>query len=152
MTVTFFPVKCLVTGTDFMERMNNVMEFLLLGPTQNVKLQEFSFVVFLIVYLVTSAGNLLIMITISARTTLGSPVYFFLSHLSFIDGCCSSSMTLKMLVDSLTVRRAISFGGCMTQIFAKHLFGAAETILLTMMAYDHYVAICEPLHYMNIMS
>lgn len=120
--MTFFPVKCLVTGTEFMERTNNVMEFLLLGPTQNVKLQEFSFVVFLIVYLVTSAGNLLIMVTISARTTLGSPVYFFLSHLFFIDGCCSSSMTLKMLVDSLTVRRAISFGGCMTQIFAKHLF------------------------------
>ena len=74
MTVTFFPAKCLVTGTEFMERMNNVMEFLLLGPTQNVKLQEFPFVVFLIVYLVNLAGNLLIMITISASTTLGSPV------------------------------------------------------------------------------
>ncbi|CAM9826780.1 unnamed protein product [Rangifer tarandus platyrhynchus] len=141
-----------------MERMSNVTEFILLGLTQNPGMQKllilfkFSFAVFLIVYLVTLAGNLLIMTTISARTTLGSPVYFFLSHLSFTDSCCSSSMTPKMLVDSLTVRKTISFRGCMTQVLAEHLFGAAEIILLMAMAYNPYVAICKPLHYTTIMS
>ena len=77
----------------------------------NCEASEISLAVFLIVYLVTLAGNLLIMTTISASTALGSPVYFFLSHLSFVDDCCSSSMTPKMLVDSLTMRKTISFGG-----------------------------------------
>ncbi|XP_020761771.2 olfactory receptor 4C12-like [Odocoileus virginianus] len=118
----------------------------------NCEASEISFAVFLIVYLVTLAGNLLIMTTISASTALESPVYFFLSHLSFIDDCCSSSMTPKMLVDSLTMRKAISSRGCMTQIFAEHLFGAAEIIVLMAMAHDCFVAICKPLHYMTIMS
>ncbi|XP_006212300.1 olfactory receptor 4C12-like [Vicugna pacos] len=135
-----------------MERMNNVTDFILLGLSQNMELQKFSFVVFLMVYLVTLAGNLLIMITVSTSRALGCPMYFFLSYLSLIDGCCSSSMTPKMLADTLTVRKNISFRGCMTQIFAEHLFGAAEIILLTVMAYDRYVAICKPLHYTTIMS
>nr|XP_003412276.1 olfactory receptor 4C12-like [Loxodonta africana] len=135
-----------------MKCMNNVTEFSLLGLTENTELQKLSFAVFLIVYLVTLSGNLLIMITISTNKSSGSPMYFFLSYLSFIECCSSSSTAPKMLAASLTVRKTISFGGCMTQIFAEHLFGAAEIILLTVMAYDRYVAICKLLHYMTIMS
>ncbi|XP_032976686.1 olfactory receptor 4C12-like [Rhinolophus ferrumequinum] len=132
--------------------MNNVTDFILLGLTQNTELQKFSFLVVFMAFVVTLAGNLLIMITVSTSRALRSPMYFFLSQLSLIDGCLSSSITPKMLADSLTVRKIISFRGCMTQVFTEHLFGAAEIILLSVMAYDRYVAICKPLHYTAIMS
>ncbi|KAM4848687.1 olfactory receptor 4C3D [Urocitellus parryii] len=135
-----------------MDSHRNITEFFMLGLSQNPVVQRFLFVLFLIVYLISVGGNLLIMITIIFSPTLGSPMYFFLSCLSFIDTCYSSCMTPKLIADSLYEGRAFSFEGCLAQFFVAHLLGGTEIILLTVMAYDRYVAICRPLHYTTIMT
>ncbi|XP_062053980.1 olfactory receptor 4C45-like [Lepus europaeus] len=132
--------------------MNNVTEFILLGLTQNPELQKFLFAVFSVTYLITLAGNLFIAVTIFVSPALGSPVYFFLSYLSIIDGFYSSSTVPKMIFELVSEKSTISFNGCMTQVFFVHFFAGAEVILLVVMAYDRYVAICKPLHYLTIMS
>ncbi|XP_037694916.1 olfactory receptor 4C5-like isoform X2 [Choloepus didactylus] len=135
-----------------METVNNVTEFILLGLTPNPDVQKLLFVVFTLIYFLTVAGNLLIIVTITTSPVLGSPMYFFLSFLSFLDGSIPSTMSPKMIFDLLVEKKTISFSWCMTQLFVEHFLGGVEVILLMAMAYDRYVAICRPLHYMITMN
>ncbi|XP_077614729.1 olfactory receptor 4C46-like [Crocuta crocuta] len=135
-----------------MENRNNVTEFVLLGLTENPKMQKVVFVVFLVIYIVSVVGNVLTLITITASPLLRSPMYFFLAYLSFIDACYSSVNNPRLIIDSLREKKTILFNACITQIFGEHFFGGADVILLTVMAYDRYVAICKPLHYTTIMN
>ncbi|XP_024066440.1 olfactory receptor 4E1-like [Terrapene carolina triunguis] len=129
-----------------------VTEFILLGLSSNPETQLILFMVFLPVYLLTLAGNILIMVTIVHDRRLHTPMYFFLTNLSFIDVCHSSVTVPKMLSDFLSVEKTISFGGCVAQMFFLHLFTCTEIFLLTVMAYDRYVAICNPMHYLTVMN
>ncbi|KAM5185983.1 olfactory receptor 4A47-like [Callospermophilus lateralis] len=138
---------------------NNVTEFVLLGLTQDPDGQKALFAMFLLIYIVTMVGNLLIVVTVIASSSLGSPIpaldapmYFFLGYLSFMDAVYSTTVTPNMIIDLLYEKKTISFQACMTQLFIGHLFGGAEILLLVVMAYDRYVAICKPLHYLTIMN
>ena len=135
-----------------MEQRNNVTEFVLLGLTQSVQGQKILFVIFLLIYIVTMVGNLLIVMTVVVSSTLDAPMYFFLGYLSFMDAVYSTTVTPNMIIDLLCEKKTISFQACMTQLFIGHLFGGADICLLVVMAYDRYVAICKPLHYLTIMN
>ncbi|XP_049747407.1 olfactory receptor 4A5-like [Elephas maximus indicus] len=131
---------------------NNVTEFVLLGLTQDPEGQKVLFIIFLLIYIVTMVGNLLIVMTITVSPSLYSPMYFFLAYLSLMDAIYSTAISPKMILDLLCGKKTISFPACMGQLFIEHLFGGAEVFLLVAMAYDCYVAICKPLHYLTIMN
>ncbi|XP_005065049.1 olfactory receptor 4C16-like [Mesocricetus auratus] len=131
---------------------NSVTEFILLGLTQDPFRKKILFVVFLLFYTGTLLGNLLIITTIKASQTLGSPMYFFLFYLSLSDTCFSTTISPRTIVDSLLKEATISFSECIIQVFTFHFFGCLEIFILILMAVDRYVAICKPLHYMTIMN
>uniref|UniRef100_A0A452RCF2 Olfactory receptor n=1 Tax=Ursus americanus TaxID=9643 RepID=A0A452RCF2_URSAM len=134
-----------------MEARNNVTYFVLLGLTQDPMEQKVLFVMFLLFYIFTVVGNLLIVVTVTVSKTLGSPMYFFLANLSCMDVIYSSSISPRLISHLLFGKNTISFQSCVTQLFTDHLFGGTEVFLLLVMAYDRYVAICKPLHYLVIM-
>ncbi|XP_039716262.1 olfactory receptor 5G3 [Pteropus medius] len=129
-----------------------VTEFLFLGLTDHLHQQIVLFVMLLFVYLVTLGGNLGMITLIRIDPRLHTPMYFFLSHLSFVDTCSSSSIAPRMLGDIFAEKRSISFMGCAAQMWFFGLFVAMECFLLASMAYDRYMAICKPLLYTLIMS
>ncbi|XP_058381972.1 olfactory receptor 7D4-like [Diceros bicornis minor] len=129
-----------------------VSEFLLLGLSEDPELQPLLFGVFLSMYLVTVLGNLLITLAIISDSHLHTPMYFFLSHLSFVDICFISTTVPKRLVNIQKQNKDISYTGCLTQMYFFMVFAGMDGFLLTVMAYDLFVAICHPLHYMVIMN
>ncbi|XP_062053988.1 olfactory receptor 4X2-like [Lepus europaeus] len=131
---------------------DNVTEFIFLGLSSNPKVQRVCFVIFLLLYTAIVLGNFLIVLTVTTSRSLGSPMYFFLSYLSFVEICYSSTTAPKLISDLLAERKTIPPWGCMTQLFFIHFFGGIEIFLLTVMAYDRYVAICKPLNYITIMN
>ncbi|XP_028002492.2 olfactory receptor 8A1 isoform X1 [Eptesicus fuscus] len=129
-----------------------VTEFILRGLTNRPELQLPLFLLFLGIYSVTTMGNLGMIALIRLNAQLHTPMYYFLSNLSLVDLCYSSVITPKMLVHFVSEKNAISYAGCMSQLYFFLVFVIAECYMLTVMAYDRYVAICRPLLYNIIMS
>lgn len=127
-------------------------EFLLVGFTDYLPLRIMLFLVFLIVYTLTVVGNMGLIILYNINPSLQTPMYYFLSNLSFLDISYSTAITPKMLVNFLASRRSISLFGCALQMFFFGCFADAECLILAAMAYDRYAAICNPLLYPTLMS
>nr|XP_048315825.1 olfactory receptor 4F3/4F16/4F29-like [Myodes glareolus] len=129
-----------------------VSEFVFLGLTNSWSIQLLLFVFSSMFYVANMTGNSLIVFAVASDPHLHSPMYFLLASLSFIDLGVSSVVSPKMIYDLFRKHKVISFRGCVTQIFFIHFIGGVEMVLLIAMAFDRYVAICKPLHYLTIMS
>ncbi|XP_006891103.1 PREDICTED: olfactory receptor 1D2-like [Elephantulus edwardii] len=127
-------------------------EFLLVGLSEDPGQQQVLFWMFLSMYLVTVVGNVLIILAISSDSRLYTPMYFFLANLSFTDLFFVTNTIPKMLVNLQSQNKAISYVGCLTQLYFLVSLVALDNLILAAMAYDRYVAICRPLHYTTIMS
>ncbi|XP_045642958.1 olfactory receptor 5AL1-like [Ursus americanus] len=128
-----------------------VTEFILLGLTDNPELQAILFCVFLLIYLVTVLGNLGLIVLIQISPQLHTPMYFFLCHLAFVDFYGSSAITPNTLVNALREIKSMPFYACAVQVCCFITFSVWELLMLSVMAYDRYVAICNPLLYVVLM-
>uniref|UniRef100_UPI0025416BFE olfactory receptor 5AS1-like n=1 Tax=Euleptes europaea TaxID=460621 RepID=UPI0025416BFE len=129
-----------------------VTEFILFGFTDRQDIKAALFVLFLAIYIATLVGNIGIFVLIWISPCLHTPMYFFLNNLAFLDLSYSSAITPKMLANFLAERKTISFTGCIAQMYLFACFADAECLLLAAMAYDRYMAICNPLLYTALMS
>ncbi|MBZ3876210.1 Olfactory receptor 867 [Sciurus carolinensis] len=137
-----------------MEEENHTVlsQFLLLGLSEDPELQPVLFGLFISMYLVTVLGNLLILLAVSSDFHLHTPMYFFLSNLSFVDICFTSTTIPKMLVNLYSQSKVISYTECLSQVYFFLMFLGVDNFLLTTMAFDRFVAICHPLNYTVIMN
>ncbi|KAM7145723.1 olfactory receptor 14A16-like [Macrochelys suwanniensis] len=135
-----------------MSNRTTLTEFLLLGFSEVRELQILHFVGFLVIYLAAMVGNLLIFMAISLDHHLHTPMYFFLMNLSILDLGSISVIVPKSMANSLMNTNSISYAGCVAQVFFFLFLVGADFFLLTVMAYDRYVAICQPLHYERMMN
>uniref|UniRef100_M3Z8K9 Olfactory receptor n=1 Tax=Mustela putorius furo TaxID=9669 RepID=M3Z8K9_MUSPF len=131
---------------------SSVSEFLLLGLSRQPQQQQLLFVLFLSMYLATVLGNLLILLAVGLDSRLHIPMYFFLSHLSFVDICFVSTTVPKMLANHILGTQTVSFSGCLTQMYFLFELADMDNFLLAVMAYDRFVAVCHPLHYSTKMT
>ncbi|XP_077180818.1 olfactory receptor 2G3-like isoform X1 [Paroedura picta] len=127
-------------------------EFILLGMADRPRLEMFLFAVILLCYTMTLLGNTAIIVVSRLDPSLHTPMYFFLSNLSFLDLSFTTSIGPQMLVNFWRTRKAITYVACLVQLYVSLALGSAECILLAVMAYDRYAAVCQPLHYATIMS
>ncbi|XP_074838521.1 olfactory receptor 11A1-like [Carettochelys insculpta] len=134
-----------MADTDWINRTS--LEFILLGFGSLPALQVLLFLLFSVIYMVTMAGNSLIIVLVVIDQRLHTPMYFFLGNLSFLETCYSSTILPRLLASLLTGDRSISFSGCMGQFYTFGVLVTAECFLLSVMSYDRYLAICKPLHY-----
>ncbi|XP_068963271.1 olfactory receptor 6N1 [Petaurus breviceps papuanus] len=131
---------------------SKVTEFIILGFPQLQGVQTYLFFLLLLIYLVTILGNLLIFLVVRMDIKLHTPMYQFISVLSLLELGYTATTIPKMLANLLSKKKTISFSGCLLQIYFFHSFGASECYLLTAMAYDRYLAICQPLQYPTLMT
>ncbi|KAM4043928.1 olfactory receptor 13H1-like [Anomaloglossus baeobatrachus] len=129
-----------------------VTEFILIGFSQNFKICIFLFILFFIIYILTMFGNGFLIFTVIVSPQLHTPMYYFLCNLSFLDLCYSTNALPRFLHDLLSKNRNISVPMCVTQMIVCLILAGIECILLAVMAYDRYIAICFPLHYTTIIS
>ncbi|KAM6448873.1 olfactory receptor 12D1-like [Liasis olivaceus] len=135
-----------------MKNWTEVSEFILLGLTKDHRLQQVLFTLFLLFYVACLLGNAAILAVTLAEPRLRTPMYFFLGNLSCLDICYSTVTVPTVLSGLLIEHQSISFIGCLTQLHFFHFLGSSEAVLLGVMAYDRYVAICNPLRYTVIMN
>ncbi|XP_068958049.1 olfactory receptor 1f45-like [Petaurus breviceps papuanus] len=134
------------------ENHSKVSEFILLGLSDQPEQERILFLVFLLMYLISGLGNLLIILAIRTDSRLHTPMYFFLTNLSLVDICFTSTTIPKMLVNYISGNKAILYISCLAQVFFFSWFAGLDSILLSSMAYDRYMAICAPLHYTMVMT